>query len=313
MSLRTVSSAAAFIVTTAFVAFLALAPLSARETAPAPALWKIDGPAGDIYFFGSIHILPEGFKWRRPALEAALQQADRLVFELDLDAAKNPASMGAIVMKYGFLPPDRSLRRMLAPEHRMKLDAAALSLGVTPAAINRMRPWLAAVTLTSLSLIKQNTKPGKPMNPAAVTDELAGVDSQLWSWAKTAGKERGALETAEDQIRVFADLTEIQQIELLVVTLEEISKAPDMLDVMLDAWKKGDTAKLDRAFNADMNRFPALRNAVLHDRHEKWVPQIEAMMKDGKTHFIVVGTAHLVGQDSVIAMLRAKGVKVEGP
>ncbi len=313
MSLRTVASAAAFVVTTAFAAFLALAPLSARETAPTPALWKIDGPSGDIYFFGSIHILPEGYQWRRPAMEAALQQAQRLVFELDLDAAKNPTTMGGIIMKYGFLPPDQDLHRMLAPEHRAKLDATAQSLGLTPAIVGRMRPWLAAITLTSLSLVKQNTKPGKPMNPAAVTEELAGVDAQLWSWAKTAGKERGALETAEDQIRVFADLTNAQQIELLVVTLEEVAKAPDMLGTMLDAWKKGDTAKLDRAFNADMNRFPALRKAVLHDRHEKWLPQIEAMMKDGKNHFVVVGTAHLVGQDSVIAMLRAKGIKVEGP
>ena len=27
----------------------------------------------------------------------------------------------------------------------------------------------------------------------------------------------------------------------------------------------------------------------------------------------VVGTGHLVGRDSVVAMLRAKGVRIEGP
>jgi len=37
------------------------------------------------------------------------------------------------------------------------------------------------------------------------------------------------------------------------------------------------------------------------------------MIEDGRTHMIVVGAAHLVGPDSIIAMLRAKGVKVEGP
>ena len=42
-------------------------------------------------------------------------------------------------------------------------------------------------------------------------------------------------------------------------------------------------------------------------------PQIEAMLNDGKTHVIVVGAAHLVGKGSVIDLLRARGVRVEGP
>ena len=310
---KSILGAAATVLTVAFAAFLALAPVTARETAAKPALWKIDGPAGDIYLFGSVHILPKGLQWRTPALDGALAQAQRLTFELDLDAAKNPAAMGAMVMKYGFLPPDRSLYKLLAPEHRVKLDKAAQDLGLTPIALDRMRPWLAAITLTSLSILKQSRKDGKSQDASQTLNDMAGVDQQLWDWSKTAGKERGALETAEDQIRIFADLPEAQQVELLVVTIDEVSKAPQAVDLMLEAWKRGDTGKLDRSFNSDLERFPALRHAVLDARHEKWLPQIEAMMNDGKTHVIVVGTAHLVGRNSVVAMLRAKGVKVEGP
>ena len=56
-----------------------------------------------------------------------------------------------------------------------------------------------------------------------------------------------------------------------------------------------------------------LRDRLLNNRHAKWLPQIETMIADGRSHVIVVGAAHLVGKDSVIAMLRAKGIKVEGP
>jgi uncharacterized protein len=64
---------AASVGATAVVALLLVfAPVTARETTAAPAIWKIDGPAGDVYLFGSIHILPKGFQWRRPELEAAL-------------------------------------------------------------------------------------------------------------------------------------------------------------------------------------------------------------------------------------------------
>lgn len=311
--IRKAAVGAAALITAVTAAFLLVfAPVTAREAAT-PALWKIDGPNGDVYLFGSIHILPKGFQWRTPALETALQQAQRLAFEVNLDDAMNPAATLGLVTELGLLPPDKSLRKMLAPDYRTKLDEAAASLGLPPAAIDRMRPWLASLTLTSLSLIKQNSKDGKPVDPNALTEELAGVDMQLWKWANNAGKERIALETAEDQIRIFADLSENQQIELLVATLKDIGKPQESLDALLSAWKNGDTSALDRGLHGDMDGFPGLRKAVFYDRHVKWLPQIERMIADGRTHVIVVGAGHLVGKDSVIAMLRAKGVKVEGP
>jgi uncharacterized protein len=314
MMRKSIASAAAVFLFAGFAAFMfALAPVGARDTAPKPALWKIDGPAGDIYFFGSIHILPKDFRWRTPELEAAMADAAKLVFEIDLDEAKNPAAMTGLVVKYGFLRADQSLHKMLAPEHRRKLDEVAKSYGLDPAVIDRMRPWLVAITLSSLAIIKQSTEPGEPTTAAEAMKEIAGVDMQLWDWSNTSGKERGALETSEDQIRIFANLTHDQEVEFLIVTLQEVSKPPAAIDKLLEAWKAGDTEKLDRALNEDLNTFPALRKAVFTDRHEKWLPQIEAMMADGRTHLIVVGAAHLVGKGSVIDMLRAKGIKVEGP
>jgi uncharacterized protein len=296
---------AAAMYTAAIIALLLVfAPVTARESTANPALWKIDGPNGDIYLFGSIHILPKGTVWRRPELDAALQQAQRLVFELDLDEAKNPAASIALVSKYGFLPPDKSLFKMIAPEYRAQLVEAAKTFGVPEAAMDRMRPWLAAITLTSLNIVKQTTKKGDPLNPNAAMEELAGVDVQLWEWSKTANKQRGALETSEEQIRVFADLSHDQQVQLLVTTLKEISEPPEMLNQLIGAWKKGDS---------NASAFPALQKALFYDRHVKWLPQIEKMMADGQTHVIVVGAGHLVGKDSVVAMLRAKGIKVEGP
>ena len=141
----------------------------------------------------------------------------------------------------------------------------------------------------------------------------AGVDMQLWAWAKTANKERAALETTEDQLRVFADLSDDAQVVYLVVTLDQVTKTPLVIEALTRAWRRGDTAALDKGLNSDMDEFPALRKALLHDRHVKWLPQIEGILNDGRTDLIVVCTAHLVGQDSVIAMLRAKGIKVEGP
>jgi uncharacterized protein YbaP (TraB family) len=144
-------------------------------------------------------------------------------------------------------------------------------------------------------------------------DPSNGVEQQVNEWAKASGKSVGSLETNEAQLRVFADLTREQEIALLAVTLRQVRETPKMLGDMLAAYRKGDLAALERALNLGLDDFPVLRKRLLKDRHDKWLPQIEKMIAGGRPHMIIVGAAHLVGPDSVIAMLRAKGVKVEGP
>ena len=95
--------------------------------------------------------------------------------------------------------------------------------------------------------------------------------------------------------------------------LQQSEKVDESIAQLLEAWRTGNVRELDKAMNGDMDSFPAMRKALFEDRHAKWLPQIEAMLNDGKTHVIVVGAAHLVGKGSVIDLLRARGVRVEGP
>jgi uncharacterized protein YbaP (TraB family) len=290
----------------AFAACLVLAestaPAFARDTTPdAPAIWKIDGPQGDVYLFGSVHLLPKDVNWRTPALDAALNEAKVVVFEIDLDKAKDPASTKDLIVNLGLLPEGTTLRKLLAPEQRAKLERVAASIGLQAAALDPLRPWLAAITVGVQWIVSKGFDPS------------SGVDQQVWNWAKENGKERATLETIEDQLNVFAGLTREQEIEYLIVSLDQIETAPDMLTDMITAWRKGNLKALDKILNEGTKDVPVLNERMLTGRHVKWVPQIERMMADGRTHVIVVGAAHLAGKDSVIAMLRAKGVEVEGP
>jgi uncharacterized protein YbaP (TraB family) len=55
----------------------------------------------------------------------------------------------------------------------------------------------------------------------------------------------------------------------------------------------------------------ALYDALLTNRNANWVVQVEEMLKGKGVIFIAVGAGHLVGPESVIAMLEAKGIKAE--
>ena len=280
---------------------LALSPVATRNAAAqadAPALWRVDGPKGRVFLFGSFHLLPADVKWRTPAVESALKEAAVVVFETDFTELQ---ASQALLARYGRLPPGQTLRSVLPGSTRAELERAATDLRIPPPSLAPLRPWLAALTLGVQFAISQGFDPNK------------GVEQQVITWAKASGKGLTSLETNESQLRVFADLTREQEIALLTVTLRQVREMPKMLGDMLAAYRKGDLAALERALNVGLDDFPVLRRRILKDRHEKWLPQIERMIADGRIYMIVVGAAHLVGPDSVIAMLRAKGVKVEGP
>lgn len=288
------------------LAFALSHPSLARDSAPPQqagnqAIWKIDGAKGRVYLFGSVHLLPPGVDWHTPALDAALNEAETITFELDLDDAHDTAKMQKIIQKLGVLPQGETLRKLLAPEQRAKYERVLASLGLPAPNLDPLRPWLAAVTVGVQWIVSKGYDPN------------SGVDEKIWNWGKDHKKQLGALETTEDQLGAFAGLTRDQEVEFLIISLDQIDDQPTMLDDLVAAWRKGDTAQLDKLLNADMDDFPILRDRLLKGRNAKWIPKIEALRANGRTHLVVVGTAHLVGKDSVIAMLRAKGIKVEGP
>jgi hypothetical protein len=283
---------------------LAFSPVATRDAAAqadAPALWRVDGPKGRVFLFGSFHLLPANVKWRTPVLDSALNEAGVVVFETDLAGAQDPQVEQALIAKHGLLPPGQTLRGVLSTSTYAELERTATGLGIPPPSLAPLRPWLAAVTLGVQFVINQGFDPNN------------GVEQQVVAWAKANGKGVVSLETNESQLRVFADLTREQEIALLAVTLRQVRETPKMLGELLAAYRKGDLAALERILNIGFDDFPVLRRRILKDRHDKWLPRIEKMIADGRTYMIIVGAAHLVGPDSVIAMLRAKGVKVEGP
>ena len=70
----------------------------------------------------------------------------------------------------------------------------------------------------------------------------------------------------------------------------------------------GDTAALEELLVEGLQETPGLYEAILTDRNRNWVPQIARLAEEPGTHLVVVGTMHLVGKDSVLALLEAQGI-----
>jgi len=49
---------------------------------------------------------------------------------------------------------------------------------------------------------------------------------------------------------------------------------------------------------------------LISDRNNNWLPKVEAMFGNDESEFILVGVAHLAGQDSLLTLLENRGYTV---
>ena len=81
-----------------------------------------------------------------------------------------------------------------------------------------------------------------------------------------------------------------------------------MMDQMIQAWRTGNDSMLSELFIDEMkNEAPELYDSLLVERNNNWLPLIEAMFQQEGTEFVLVGAAHLVGDDGLLKMLTDKG------
>jgi uncharacterized protein len=271
----------------------AQAPVAAQ--AVKPALWKVSDADTTIYLFGTIHLLPEGLEWRTPALERAIAGSDSLVMEAVL--GDDPMAQAQAMMKLGMrqgLPP---LRERVPADKQAALDAMIKATGVPAAALDRMETWAAGLTLLAVSFQRMGLKAD------------AGVESKLAAAYK--GKRVSGLETVEQQLGYFDTLSEESQRAFLVGVLDDPAGAQAEFRAMLDAWVRGDVARIAETFDSETTMTPELREVLMTRRNQAWAEWIDGRLDQPGTVLVAVGAGHLAGRDSVQAMLAAKGLKAE--
>lgn len=278
---------------------VALAAALSLGVAPAraePALWTLRDADSTIVLFGSVHLLPEGLDWRPAGLDAALAAADDVWFETPTDNGQS----GLLARQHGTLPAGESLSAKLTPAGRERLDRLAGRYGLSPAALEGVRPWLADLSFSVAAIIAEG----------AAAD--SGVESLLANAAPQA--EKRYFETPADQIGFLAGAPEADQLLSLEETLRQLDEEPQMFSALLQAWLAGDQAALERLGVSPVRRLsPVLYERLLAGRNRRWADQIQQRLAGSGRTVIIVGAGHLTGPDSVPALLRARGLVVEGP
>jgi uncharacterized protein YbaP (TraB family) len=278
--------------------------LSAQAAARAQAaqkhfLWAIKAPsAPPTYLLGSLHMLSADYYPLSPVIERAFAQSTVLIEEIDLDEVNNPMTTLQLLGK-ALLTDGRTLDQIIAPDLYKQVVVKAEAAGLPIAAIERMKPWMAAATLTT------------PSMQAAGFDPGLGIDKHFFDRAKQAGIERRALETVAYQFDRLDQLPPAQQEAFLRSVINDIDTQVSSVKTMADAWSRGDTKSLEQILLGAMRESPEIYERLLVERNRNWVAPVEVCIKQKQACFVVVGAAHLVGADSLVGLLQKKGYTVD--
>jgi len=269
--------------------------LAKSELPPQPPIWVVSDADSEITLYPTIHILPPEIEWKSDELKKRLADAEEVWFEI-LPGSENDPALQQVMLQLG-MSPGSSLSSKLNEEEIETFKTAVAPLGMPFQAVDQMQPWLASTFVGVGSLVNEGFDPN------------AGVELQLQPLAE--GKTIRALETAQSQMEMMASLSEELQMEMLRQTLEEMNETVETVKELAADWAVGDVEDLEDELLDEMKReMPEVYDAVFTARNKNWVDQIEMEMKGSGTDFIAVGAGHLVGEDGVPAMLRARGYTV---
>lgn len=267
-------------------------PLVSQELKK-PFFYKAHTSAHTLYLLGTIHLgvpadqLP-------PRVWQALQNADHLVVEVDLDTIDQKLILARLLW-----PEGQSLQQKIGQESFDKLKT--LLPQVPAMQLNRMRASAIAPMLIQSQIQIQDL----PM------------DQALIAFGKRQHKNLIALERPEQQLEILNEIYNTETLREFLQSDETSSlhqSIGDEFNKLVTAYRSGDESMLMQLMLGDNKPMLQLtdreREVMLDQRNLDWLQQIKGFTPK-ETYFIAVGAGHLFEDYGLLHLLQKEGFEIQ--
>ena len=263
------------------------------------SVWKLNVDKGTFYLAGSCHVLRKSDYPLPEEFESAYDNVDQVIFETDLEALVRP-DIQFLLMSKGMYSEGETLEEKLSKKAYESLVKFCNDKAIPIALFQSFKPWLLTMTLMAMELEKNGISPRD------------GLDLYFSNKAKKDGKNTGGLEDIHKHIELVSSLGEDMDDSIIESFIQELEELQVIMDGLIKSWRAGDIAGIGKFLSENMRKeHPRLYKRLLTDRNRDWIPHLEALIDSGKRTLVIVGVGHLVGEDSVINLLKSKGYKVK--
>ncbi|MDV7696443.1 TraB/GumN family protein [Chryseobacterium soli] len=252
-------------------------------------LWEVSGNgiSKPSYIMGTFHMICSKDFEIKPKVTKALENSDNLILEINYTDANEMAAMQKM------LSSDQKISDKLSPKEAKELDAILSEYGTTLQNVNSYSPH-ALYSLISTKAI-----------PCPQT-EVKMYEIELLKKALQNKKHIGALEKVDDQSHAIGGAYTLKD---AISQLKMGNEYAIVAQKMVESFKKEDLQTLDRLVKDKRFMNKDQEKIMLTDRNKSWAEKMPEIMKN-QSSFFAVGSAHLLGDNGLINLLRTKGYTV---
>ncbi|CAM2848332.1 TraB/GumN family protein [Vibrio neptunius] len=254
-----------------------------------PLYWQAQKGKLNYLILGSVHVGDESMYPLPQTVTQRLKSSDGLIIETDIRKTQGVS----------YPPVSLLTKDVLSSAQKNELIGMANLLNMDPQQLMLSPPWATALTLQ----MKQLEYLGYQVTQ--------GIDTHLMNKATIQNIPVISLESLQFQIDLLTGQKEAGK-ELLVSAIEEFDHSEDATHCLIESWKAGDLDKLKEFANlTEMS--PELEQSFLTQRNINWAKQLSEPSWSPKrkgSYVMVVGTLHLVGEQSVLNLLKDSGFKI---
>ena len=261
------------------------------------SVWEVKFDSNTVYLGGTVHLLRPSDYPLPEEYEQAYQASSKIYLETDL-SSMNELSVQTKMLEQLTYQNARSLKTVLNEEAYTALSDYMVEIGMPLMMMENFKPGMVISTLQVMEFQRNGFTP-------------QGVDVYFNNRAIEDTKTLGQLESIQEQIGFLASMGEGNESEFILLSIRDLEETTEIMNDMIAAWRTGNNDQLAAMFVTEMqNEAPDLYDTLLRQRNLNWFPQIEQMLSDSVTEFVLVGAAHLVGPDGLLRLLRRKGYQV---
>jgi uncharacterized protein YbaP (TraB family) len=261
------------------------------------SVWVVKSPKSTVYLAGSCHVLRASDHPLPAEFLSSYQDSRKIIFEAPLNDMQKPEYLAKLMLAATYSD-GTTLKQHLSSQAFSKAEAFCRDRNYPIEQYQLFRPWMLAMTLTMSEMARIGAEPNY------------GVDYFFNEKAQKDQKIVGSLETVDQQIGFLTMMDASMSNEQITETIDELRQIDTKGPEILNAWKKGDEAKIEALNLKELKNYPKLYEALIADRNKKWISDIEGYLGSSVNTMVIVGVAHLVGDNSVVDLLRKRGYKV---
>ena len=263
-------------------------------------LFEVSNGANTLYLFGTIHVGRPDFYPLNAAITRPLAAAGRVWFELDF------SDLGALqrMAGAGEYSDGSTLEQRISPALMRRVETVLGRQGASRESLHSKKPWAVIAELVMADAEQLGYSP------------VFAADIYLATLAQLLGKPISGLESIDEQIAALSAMNDEEQKAELEAVLDALGdgRSGAELKALVEAWARADRAALETAFRATEGDLPpTLRNMkrrLFDERNAKLAEKIAAILRSGTPSYVAIGAGHLVGDGSVVELLRKQGFAV---